>query len=210
MLMALGRQLKRGRGSTYHDPIPLDSDFSAVYAREGKLRRTGLEKYTLSTQLNRIVQQDDAQWEQATTWHVEDDPEFALDADGAWYDEVVEGNVMQDFSHPEASSKSSKSHSRVSVRDYLLHLSFFCFVLNPFRNVRTSFGRNFIVKITLTRYFDGPVAAIFVLPKPVQTVLPARWMPRDLHSTNAKNVSCPIWYALPAVSSDTECIHFII
>jgi hypothetical protein len=113
--MAQGRQLKRGRGTAYHDPIPLHDDFSLVYEREGKLRRTGLEKHTRTAQLPRTVQLNDIQWEHATTWCVPDDPEFSLDADGSWYDEVVEGDVMQDFSPPDASPQSKKSRSRVSV-----------------------------------------------------------------------------------------------
>jgi hypothetical protein len=107
-----GKRVREGEGGAYHDPIPLGDDFSLVHAREGKLRRIG--NHTLTAQPTRAVQQNDIRWEAATSWHVQDDPEFALDADGAWYDEVVEGDVMQDAASP-MPSKAKKSRSRVSV-----------------------------------------------------------------------------------------------
>lgn len=118
--MAFSRQLKRGRDTAYHDPISLGDDFSLVYEREGKLRRTGLQKHTLTAQAERTVQQNDVRWENATSWIVQDDPEFALDTDGLWYDEVVESDVMQDFVPSHASPATKTSRSRVSVCEYLL------------------------------------------------------------------------------------------
>jgi hypothetical protein len=109
------RHLKRERereGGAYHDPIPLDDDFSLVHAREGKLRRVG--NHTLTALPKRAVQQADIRWEAATSWHVQDNPEFALDDNGAWYDEVVEGDIMQE-NVPPMPPKAKKSRSRVSV-----------------------------------------------------------------------------------------------
>lgn len=158
--MAYNRQLKRERGGgAYCDLVPLDDNFSLVYVRDGKLRRIGKPKQTVTDQPKRVVQQDDLQWDTAPSWHVQDDPEYALDANGAWYDETVTGNVMENSADLDA-SKSKKSHSRVLVCQYLL---LELWSLTPCRNVHMLFGRNSIVKIIWMRSFNGRDAPIFAV-----------------------------------------------
>lgn len=90
---------------------------------------------------------------------MQDDPEYALDADGMWYDEAVEGDVMQD-SAPLDALNSKKSRSRVSVCHYPLSLSQ---PLILFRNVHMSSGKNCTIKIIWMRFFDGQAALISTL-----------------------------------------------
>lgn len=142
--MAHTRRLKRERGGgAYHDFVPLNDDFSVVYAREGKLQRIGKLRQTLTDQPERLAQQNDLRWDTVTSWVVQDDPEYALDADGTWYDKIVDGEVMQD-SAPLDASKAKKPRSRVSVCQYLIYLSHSLILC---RNVRMLFGRSYIVKI---------------------------------------------------------------
>ncbi|KAF8202527.1 hypothetical protein BJ912DRAFT_842756 [Pholiota molesta] len=152
--MSHGRLKRERGGGAYHDPIPFDDDFSLVYEREGKIRRTRLEKHTLTAQPERTVQQHDIRWESATSWSVPDDPEFALDADGAWYDEVVAGDVMQDFAPPDITSESKKSRSKVSVSQYYLPASL---ALNLVRNVISTFNplSPAITKLTHLQCWEG-------------------------------------------------------
>lgn len=60
------------------------------------------------------------------SWLPLDDPKFALDPDGAWYDEVVEGDVMAKENAPSA-SKKKWAKSKVSVSDRV-SLVFFPYV----------------------------------------------------------------------------------
>jgi hypothetical protein len=59
------------------------------------------------------------------SWLPADDPQYALDPDGEWYDEELDGNIMEDLNvHPEdtpATAKGKKQvRSGVSVRSCLL------------------------------------------------------------------------------------------
>ena len=50
-------------------------------------------------------------WHSASAWVPDDDPEYVLDPDGDWYNEVVEGPVEQ-LSPP---TKTKKKKSQVSA-----------------------------------------------------------------------------------------------
>ena len=74
----------------------------------------------------RLTQKSDEQWKTVASWLPLDDHELALDPDGAWYDEVVEGEVMvAENTPPSASSK--KARSTVSVSDRV-SFGFFSYV----------------------------------------------------------------------------------
>ena len=78
----------------YHDPIPFSDDFSHIHSREGKLIYVRNE--LLTAPAKRSLQHDDQTWNSASSWLPTDDLQFALDPDGEWYDEVVDGGVMED------------------------------------------------------------------------------------------------------------------
>ena len=93
--MAQNRPPKRQRvGGAYHDPVPFVDDLSLIHAREGKLIRIGNELLTAPAE--RSPQHDDHTWNSASSWLPADDPQFALDPNGEWYDEVVDSGVMED------------------------------------------------------------------------------------------------------------------
>lgn len=116
------RPSKRQRvGGSYHDPVPFTTDFSTVHAREGRLRRIGNE--LLTTPAERSPQHEvDSTWNSAASWLPVDDPQFALDPTGEWYDEVVDSDVMQDHIAMDgpafATRPKARVRSKVSVSEH--------------------------------------------------------------------------------------------
>lgn len=67
-----------------------------------------------SIPVERVPQPDTDSWEGMSSWSPPDDPMFALDPDGGWYDEAVESHVMDEI-RPLAALKKKKGRSMVSV-----------------------------------------------------------------------------------------------
>ena len=118
--MAQRRPSKRARvGGVVRDSIPLLDDYSTVHAREGRLVRVGNEFHTAPAE--RVPQREsDHTWSNAASWLPHDDPQYALDPDGDWYDEAVGGDVItqddvggQDL--PPTAAKKKRVRSKVSV-----------------------------------------------------------------------------------------------
>ena len=104
------RPSKRARTkaqTTYRDAIPLSNEYDIVYARE---ETTSLR----SEPAPHVPQTDTDSWATTISWSPPDDPSFALDPDGGWYDEAVESNVMDDVPS-KVSTKTGKTRSTVSV-----------------------------------------------------------------------------------------------
>ena len=119
--MAHNRPAKRQRvgvGGAHHDPVPFADDFSTVHAREARVVRVGRESLSVPTE--RLIQcEADETWHSASSWLPIDDPQYALDPDGEWYDEVLEGEVMDNIDdHSTATAAKGKKpiRSGVSVR----------------------------------------------------------------------------------------------
>ena len=112
-LMAHSRPSKRQRvGGAYHDPVPFVDDFSMLHAREGKLVHVGRELLTAPAE--RSPQHEaDRTWDTASSWLPVDDPQFALDPDGEWYDEVMNGEVMDDPVPTDGPTSSTQPKKRV-------------------------------------------------------------------------------------------------
>jgi hypothetical protein len=114
--MAHSRPPKRQRvGGAYHDPVPFVDDFSLFHSREGRLLRAGNEVFTASDE--RAPQDADRTWNAASSWLPIDDPQFALDPDGEWYDEAMDGEVTED--HIPADEPASSSLPKKRVRSKL-------------------------------------------------------------------------------------------
>jgi len=116
VFMAQNRPAKRqcvGVGGADHDPILFVDDFSTVHTREGRLVRVGRD--SLSVPTARLAQcEADETWNSAPSWLPADDPQYALDPDGKWYDEVLDGNIMEDLNvHPEDTPATAKGKKRV-------------------------------------------------------------------------------------------------
>lgn len=76
-------------GKSYHDVIPSLDEYSMIYSSDA-FRTAPPENF---------AQQSDSAWTQTLSWAVADDTNFALDPeDGDLYDEVVEGDVMDNTS----------------------------------------------------------------------------------------------------------------
>jgi len=114
--MANPRPTKRQRpdvGTSYHDPVPLlndDLDFDTIHSREGRLKRVGGGIRTAALPRD---SHHGTSWNSVHSWDPPDDPDFALDPNGDLYDDLVEGDVMEELPSPDKPSKQKRS--RVSV-----------------------------------------------------------------------------------------------
>jgi hypothetical protein len=118
--MAQGHPSKCARvGGSFHDSIPFRDDFSIVHAREGKLVRVSNDVRTAP--MERLRQSDvDHAWNSASSLLPIDDPEYALEPDGEWYDEALGADVMDlpiSVETPTPTAQKKKpTRSNVSVR----------------------------------------------------------------------------------------------
>lgn len=100
-------------GGLSHDLVPLcTDDLFDVHARH--LIKIGYQKFMSPPK--RITQKLNEHWKVATSWGPLDNPEFALDLDGALYDEAVDTMVMQN-TNP---LKNEKSKTSVCLIDFSL------------------------------------------------------------------------------------------
>jgi hypothetical protein len=121
--MVSSRPSKRQRpddGGSYHETIPFLNDFHAVHAREGRLNhliRTAPPERSLQ-------HASDKAWMTATSWGgPPDDPELALDPTGDWYDEMVDGEVMEPTDVNPVVALPKKKRSKVSVSNSISPLT---------------------------------------------------------------------------------------
>ena len=113
MSARLPKRPRLSAGTSYHDQVDVLDEYHAVHGREGHLRRVG--NNFLMAPAAREVQLTSDSWDTASTWAPEDNPEYALDPDGDWYDEVIEGPIMRDDPPPSlVKKKKKKSHISVS------------------------------------------------------------------------------------------------
>jgi hypothetical protein len=114
--MANPQPTKRQRpdaGTFYHDPVPLlndEFDFNTIHSHEGRLKRVGRGIRTAA--LPRDTHHGTS-WNSVYSWNPPDDPEFVLDPNRDLYEDLVEGDVMEELPSPDIPSK--KNRSRVSV-----------------------------------------------------------------------------------------------
>ena len=148
--MANPRPTKRQRpdpGTSYHDTVPLlNDDFDTIHSREGRLKRVG--GHGISTAALPRDPHQSTSWSSVYSWDPPDDPEFALDPDGELYDDLVEGDVMEE--HPSTDVPSKKKRSRVSVSFVYFFFDKFDGLTNflmSYRNGRMLYGWSFIDKL---------------------------------------------------------------
>ncbi|KAG6848447.1 hypothetical protein H0H93_016880 [Arthromyces matolae] len=99
--------------TSQHDRIIFDNDFEVIHARESYRIRVGNSSRVVENQ--RSPQRGRTSWVQGSQWEPEDNPELALDPDGDWYDEEVEGSVLQEPSPRQDSGKPRKKKTRTKV-----------------------------------------------------------------------------------------------
>lgn len=109
------RSAKRSRlseGGSYRDVVPIagDEGRESVLVSEGRLRKVGFQYRPAP--LERVPQRLADAWEDVREWEPADSFDYALDADGEKYDEVVEGSVMAE---QPAVKKPKRKKSKVSV-----------------------------------------------------------------------------------------------
>jgi len=107
------RPPKRARfGGAFHDPIPFSDDFSIVHASEGRVKRIGTESLSIPGEWIPLHTADLA-WDFAPSWLPINDPQYALDPDGEWYDEAVGCDIMAE--DDSAMKKKARVRSKTSV-----------------------------------------------------------------------------------------------
>jgi hypothetical protein len=125
--MASSRPSKRQRpddGGSYHETIPFLGDFYAVHAREGRLLHVGSDIGWTAPPERSLQHTSDLAWMTATSWRgPPDDLELALDPTGDWYDETVDGEVMELTDVIPVIALPKKKRSKVSVSKSISPLS---------------------------------------------------------------------------------------
>jgi hypothetical protein len=125
--MASSRPSKRKRpddGGAYHETIPFLDDFHAVHAREGRLFRVNLNMARTAPPERSLQHASDKAWVTATSWEgPPDDPEVALDPTSDWYNEMVEGEVMELTDISPVVALPKKKRSKVSVSNSISPLA---------------------------------------------------------------------------------------
>ncbi|KDR65025.1 hypothetical protein GALMADRAFT_149061 [Galerina marginata CBS 339.88] len=112
------RPAKRPRtnnDTVYHHLIPFNDDIDVVFSRDDLTRR--VNDSIANAPAPRVPQPSTSKaWNAATSWVPQDDPEFALDADGGLYDEAVEGDIAcKAVQVPKAPRQRSKVSKRPNV-----------------------------------------------------------------------------------------------
>jgi hypothetical protein len=97
------RPSKRRRTGVYHDRLPLNDDLDVINSRATQFNISR----RLISETPRTAQMGEMMW-------VADDNEFGLDPGSEWYEEAMEGDVMEDRGPPEV-KKKKKARSRLSV-----------------------------------------------------------------------------------------------
>ena len=93
-MAAKNRPVKWARvGEAHCDSIPFRDDLTIVHAREGQLFHVGNSFLTAPTE-HEPQHEANSAFDSASDWLPIDNLQFALDPDGAWYDEAVIGDVM--------------------------------------------------------------------------------------------------------------------
>ena len=113
--MADERPSKRQRAvldtGAYHNTVPFGDEYNVIHSREIFQRQVGSTTHTAHAERSA---QPDTSWDSTMSWAPFDDPNYALDADGTWYNDVLEANIMDDIS-PQEAPLPQKKKSRVSV-----------------------------------------------------------------------------------------------
>lgn len=201
--MAQKRRRDAEEGGSYQHFIALDDDILNIHFREGRLQN---KKFMAPS--TRITQKSNEYWNVAETWGPLDDPEFALDSDGALYNEALDAPVMQDTTvSVTAVEKKARSQVSVSLLSPFTSLHLYLFLCD--RDVRTLSGKNLIVPLTCTNCYELLVVGIFDTQRSVLTAFPVEWVSLVCLSTAAGNVLFPILHACRAAFNVIGCYLFI-
>lgn len=114
--MASTRPPKRPRTdanqTSYRDTVPLFDDYKTVHYTEGKVLAS--RGTTRTTRVHHISQPVPVVWEQASSWALPDDEQYALNPDGTSFNEAVDADVMKESPTPQV-VKQKKQKSILAV-----------------------------------------------------------------------------------------------
>lgn len=102
---------RTSRPEVYRDAVPVFQDFDTVLSTEASVSRRG-NLIQATRPPARTTEPVLGVWETVVNWEPVDDPEYALDPDGEWYDEALEADVMA-----EKPVKPKAKRSMTSVSD---------------------------------------------------------------------------------------------
>ncbi|KAF9553012.1 hypothetical protein CPC08DRAFT_646182 [Agrocybe pediades] len=125
MAPSSNKRLRRDYGGSYRDPIPVDENYSLIHVREGRLHQSGNHGREFRTvDVDRVTVHPSGPWDSTTSWAPPDDPEYALDEDGAWYDEALERPVMDELAAGVEDVLATKCCATFELLTHLQHLVF--------------------------------------------------------------------------------------
>ena len=96
----------------YHDTVPFGDEYTVIHSRKFFQRQVG--STTHSAHAERSAQPDTS-WDSTASWAPFDDPNYALDANGMWYNNTLEADIMDNISAQQAPLPQKKKKSRVPV-----------------------------------------------------------------------------------------------
>jgi hypothetical protein len=105
------RPSKRRKIGAYHDRLVLDDDLDVIHSRATQFNTSR----RLVSETPRAAQTGQSAWVASGSWAPEDNNEVGLDPGSEWYDEAMEGDVMEERMPPENNKKKEKKRSRLSV-----------------------------------------------------------------------------------------------
>jgi len=160
-------------GTSYHNSVPLLGDkFDTVHSCEGRLKRVGRGIRTAALPWD---PHHGSSWNSIYSWDPPNDLEFTLDANRDLYDNLVEGDIMEEHPAPDNPSKKKQSKVLVSFVHFLFNkLNGLMDFLMLYRSSPMLSGWNSIDKPTLMKWFVGRVRQMLGIPTSVLTASPVQ------------------------------------
>ncbi|KIJ89698.1 hypothetical protein K443DRAFT_72397, partial [Laccaria amethystina LaAM-08-1] len=110
------RPSKRRKIGAYHDRLVLDDDLDVIHSRATQFNTSR----RLVSETPRAAQTGQSAWVASGSWAPEDNNEVGLDPGSEWYDEAMEGDVMEERMSPENNKMKEKKRSRLSKRPHII------------------------------------------------------------------------------------------
>ena len=111
------RHKTTGKGDFYKVALPNhDEDFTDVHLLDTRLvRKSNTRVMSVPAEVIAVSRSEET-WNSVKDWMPPDDDTFALDPDSAWYEEAVEGDIMENSRGDETEKvKKKKPKTKLSV-----------------------------------------------------------------------------------------------
>jgi len=79
----------------YHDRVSNDDGFDVVRSREEGIGGSGRGRLKATTRTEQRVDGPGASWDTVQSWMPEDNTQYGLSNEDAWFDDETEGNIVE-------------------------------------------------------------------------------------------------------------------